>query len=47
MGPCAGGATAGLLYNNAFRAPKGTPKAADKREYSYEECAKADTKEVA
>ncbi len=45
LGPCAGGATAGLLYHNAFRAAAATPKPADKRG-TYEECAKGDNKEV-
>jgi len=46
MGPVAGGATAGLLYNNAFRA-SAQPKSTDKPDYSYEEVAKRDLKEVA
>jgi len=41
MGPCAGGAAAALIYQNAFRA---RPVPVDKP-YVYEECAKGDTKE--
>ena len=44
MGPCAGGAVAGLLYSNALRAPK--PQATT-RDYVYDPVAKGDTKEVA
>lgn len=45
MGPCVGGAIAGVLYNNAFRAPKKEPRAQET--YEYEECAKGEMKEVA
>jgi len=42
MGPCAGAAVAGLIYTNAFRAPK-----RETTEYTYDPVAtKADTKEV-
>jgi aquaporin related protein len=43
MGPCAGGAAAALLYNNAFRV-RPTPRSEDKP-YIYEEVAKGDKKE--
>jgi len=44
MGPCVGGALAGLLYQNAFQA--GRPAPQESRGHNYEECAKGDTKEV-
>jgi len=51
MGPCVGGAIAGILYTNAFRGPKKTPRDNDndnKRDYDYEGVpAKDEMKEVA
>jgi len=44
IGPCTGGALAGLLYQNAFRAGKIEPQ--ESRGHNYEECAKGDAKEV-
>ena len=44
MGPCAGAAVAGLVYTNAFRAPKNETTTA---EYTYDPVAtKPDAKEV-
>jgi len=40
MGPCAGGAVAGILYHNAFRAAKKEPRTGE-----YEPCAKGENKE--
>jgi aquaporin related protein len=42
MGPCAGGAIAGLLYRSAFRAPDRSDTAG---ECQYEPCAKGEQKE--
>lgn len=45
MGPCAGGAVAGLLYMNALKAPKPAAEV-PRSEYTYDPVAKSDTKEV-
>jgi len=42
MGPCGGGAVAGLLYRNAFKAASKDPR---ESEHRYEPCAKGEGKE--